>query len=63
MDRFVIKNTTTGRILFATNSLEQANDVWDRTPRRRFTELVMLDNNSNTILKRKEPADSLLVRT
>lgn len=63
MDRFVIKNTTTGRILFATNSLEQANDVWDRTPRRHFTELVMLDTDSGKVLKCKEPADSLLVRT
>ena len=52
--RYTIENLQRDYILAATNDLERANYLWNRIPRRKHTDLVMIDQTTGEIMKMRE---------
>ena len=53
--RYNIKNIQSGYILVETDDLAWAKRMWRKIPRRKFAELILLDNETGEILKTKPP--------
>lgn len=52
--RYTIENLQRDYVLAATNDLERANHLWYRIPRRKHTDLVMVDQTTGEIMKMRE---------
>lgn len=52
--RYTIENLQRDYVLTATNDLERANHLWNRIPRRKYTDLVMIDQTTGEIMKMRE---------
>lgn len=52
--RYTIENLQRDYVLVTTNDLERANHLWHRIPRRKHTDLVMIDQTTGEIMKMRE---------
>lgn len=52
-NRYAVKNTQTQYTLFSSGNLERAKHIYHCVPRRKYGDIILMDNETGEILKIK----------